>query len=66
MDKDRMNVKIIISAVMVQPGMWDTDAHAQYAIAMDAPDGSIVWHRSRDWRLYGMQYGWSRVAKIVS
>lgn len=61
---DDMNVLIIIAPAMVKPGMWDTDNHAQYAIAMDAENGEIVWHRSDAWRLYGKCNGWTRVARI--
>lgn len=57
-------VKIIVAPEMVQPGMWNSDNHAQYAIAMDSDNGDIVWHRSADWALYGRMYGFSRVARI--
>lgn len=63
-DADAMRVLLTIQPEMVEAGMWNTDAHAQYAIAMNNERGEIVWHRSRDWRLYGSMYGWTRVARI--
>lgn len=57
-------VMLTIDPAMVMPGFWLGDCCAQYAIAMDTDNGDIVWHRSADWRTYGMHNGWSRVARI--
>lgn len=57
-------VMITIAPAMVQAGLWNSDCEAQYAIAMDDDNGNIVWHRSADWRTYGMHNGFTRVARI--
>lgn len=61
---DESRVLITIDPAMVESGLWNSDRHAQYAIAMDSDRGDIVWHRSADWRTYGMHNGWNRVARI--
>lgn len=63
-DADATRVMLAIRPDMVESGLWNTDAHAQYAVAMDKDNGEIVWHRSADWRIFGAMYGWTRVAKI--
>ena len=57
-------VMITINPEMVKPGMWNSDCEAQYAIAMDSDNGTIVWYRSADWRTYGLHNGFTRVARI--
>lgn len=57
---------ITISPDAVLPGMWNTDAGAQYAIAMDGERGELVWYRSNDWREYARRYGFGRVAYVRS
>lgn len=67
MDRDALKVTATIDANVVGDGFWNGDENSQYAIGMDseANPGTIVWHRSNDWRLFGRMYGWKRVAKIV-
>lgn len=64
MEDIEAKVKIDIDVSMVEPSMWAGQENARFAIAMDAPDGSIVWYQSADWALYGRMHGWTRVARI--
>lgn len=44
---------------------WRGDEKSDYAVLMTNSDGSTVWLLSADWSMYGMMYGYDRVARVV-